>query len=80
MRSITSRFLSAALLSTPLMVPAVVVAQDHPRYHDNQRNEDHEWNNHEDKAYRIRAKQNHRKHADFAKLKAEDQQSYWGWP
>jgi hypothetical protein len=49
------------------------------RYHDAKHNDDHEWNNHEDQAYRMYVQENHRKYNDFSKLKAKDQESYWGW-
>jgi hypothetical protein len=78
-----SRFWRVGLLSTALMAPiamtpTVLRAQDHT-YHDKQHNDDHAWNGQEDKAYRIYAKQNHRKYSDFARLKEEDQQNYWNW-
>ena len=82
-----SRFWNVALLSAALMVPIAidadsVAAQDHKdarTYHDKQRNDDHAWNGQEDKAYRIYAKQNHRKYTEFSKLKEDDQQNYWTW-
>src|ERR1700681_2509413 len=43
-----------------------------------QHNDDHQWNSHEDQAYRAYAKENHRKYSNFAKLKDNDQQAYWG--
>ncbi len=78
-----SRFLNAALLGallTPLaMSPIVLRADDHKTYHDNQRNDDHQWNGQEDKAYKVWTKENHRKPTAFAKIKVGDQQAYWGW-
>ena len=82
-----SRFWNVALLSAALMVPIAMAptalrAQDHKdarTYHDKQRNDDHEWNGQEDKAYRIYAKQNHRRYNNFSTLKEEDQQNYWNW-
>jgi len=87
MKNNLSRFWNVALLSAALMVPIAVVpsalrAQDHDAartYHDKQHNDDHAWNGQEDKAYRIYAKQNHRKYNEFSKLKEEDQQNYWNW-
>jgi hypothetical protein len=49
------------------------------RYHDAKNNDDHEWNSHEDQAYRMYVQENHRKYNDFSRLKAKDQQTYWGW-
>ena len=82
------RFWNIALLSATLMAPIAMAptalrAQDHREeartYHDKQHNDDHAWNGQEDKAYRIYAKQNHRKYGEFSKLKEEDQQHYWNW-
>jgi hypothetical protein len=82
-----SRFWNTALLGCALMVPialapTVLRSEDHKAartYHDKQHNDDHEWNNQEDQAYRVWVKENHRKSTDFAKLKDNDQQAYWGW-
>jgi hypothetical protein len=83
----------AVLLTAALIVPVTLTptmlraADDHHddhradahRYHDNGHKDDHDWNDHEDRAYRMWAKENHRKYQDFQKLKARDQQNYWGW-
>jgi Ni/Co efflux regulator RcnB len=82
-----SRFLNTALLAAALIIPLAMTptalrAEDHKpgqTYHDKQHNDDHEWNSHEDQAYRIYAKQNHRKYSTFSQLKENDQQAYWGW-
>jgi type III secretory pathway component EscR len=81
------RFLNSVLLSAALIVPVAVApimlrADDQAKarsYHDKGHNDDHEWNSHEDQAYRMYVKENHRKYRDFSKLRANDQQSYWGW-
>ncbi len=77
------RFFTTALMGATLMVPMTLapvqlLAADQ-KYHDKGHNDEHEWNSHEDKAYRMWAKENHRKYVSFAKLKDDDQQSYWGW-
>jgi hypothetical protein len=79
-----TRYLSAALLGLALTVPATVTtlhAEDHHDrvYHDEHGKDDHHWDKHEDKAYRMWEKEQHRKHVDFARLRAEDQSSYWAW-
>jgi hypothetical protein len=79
-----TRFLNIALLGTALMVPIALTpsalrAEEHKTYHDRDRNDDHEWNSHEDRAFRIWAKENHRKERDFEKLREEDRQRYWAW-
>ena len=78
------RFCNAALLGAALIIPValtpMVLRAETPRqYHDSQHNDDHQWNSHEDKAYRMYAKENHRKYSNFSKLKENDQQAYWGW-
>jgi hypothetical protein len=78
-----SRFWSTALLSMALIAPISLTptqmrADDH-RYHDKEGNDDHEWNQREDRAYRIWVKENHRKNVNFEKLKDEDRESYWRW-
>ena len=62
------RFLSTAMLRA-----------DDRVYHDGDRNDDHHWDAHEDRAYRIWVKENHRRYREFAKINAEDQRAYWGW-
>jgi type III secretory pathway component EscR len=81
------RFWNAALLSAALIVPIAVApimlrADDHANarsYHDKGHNDDHEWNDHEDQAYRMYVKEHHRKYREFSTLHDNDQQSYWGW-
>ena len=81
------RFLHAALLAAALMAPIAMApttlrAQDQRAartYHDKNHNDDHEWNSHEDQAYRVYVKQNHRKYGDFSKANESDQQAYWDW-
>jgi Ni/Co efflux regulator RcnB len=86
MKIIMPRFLNTALLGAALLTPMAIAptelrAQDQRGrvYHDKQHNDDHEWNNHEDQAYRMYAKENHRKYREFSRLNENDQQAYWGW-
>jgi type III secretory pathway component EscR len=82
-----TRFWNTALLSAALMVPIamapmVLRADDHTTvrsYHDNRNNDDHQWNNNEDQAYRQWGKENHRRYKSFDKMKESDRQNYWGW-
>jgi Ni/Co efflux regulator RcnB len=78
----SSALLSAALMSPIALAPTALRAQDRQAartYHDKKHNDDHEWNSHEDQAYGMYVKQNHRKSTGFAKLNDRDQQAYWGW-
>src|ERR1022692_3072291 len=86
MRIIMPRFCSAALLGAALlaplaMAPMALLAEDNKTarsYHDKKHNDDHEWNAHEDQAYRMYAKENHRKYRDFSRLKDNDRPSILG--
>jgi hypothetical protein len=63
----------------PLALTPAALRADDRKYHDASHNDDHEWNAHEDKAYRIWLKENHRKYKNFEAIKEEDRQSYWSW-
>jgi ribulose kinase len=80
------RFLQVALLGAALMAAVATVptalkaADDHPtRYHDQKHNDDHEWNDREDRAYQKWLEGKHHVKRDFAKLKAKEQREYWKW-
>jgi predicted acetyltransferase len=69
---------SAALASPLVLAPNALWADDRV-YHDRDHNDDHRWDAHEDKAYRIWLKENHRRHEEFNRIKEEDQSAYWRW-
>jgi hypothetical protein len=75
------RLLSSAILSAALIAPmSLAVLQANERvYHDRDHNDDHHWDNREDRAYRVWVKENHRKYRSFERLREEDRQAYWGW-
>jgi hypothetical protein len=84
------RFFNIALAGAALMVgltlvPNSVQAQDRQdrqaaaTYHDKKGNDDHQWNDRENQAYRIYQRDNHRKEVEFGKLRDRDQQTYWNW-
>ena len=75
-------FALGAVLMVPVTIaPPVLRAQEHKdhSYHDKQHNDEHAWNSHEDRAYRMWEKESHHKHRDFSKLRENDQQAYWSW-
>lgn len=84
---ITSSFWTASMLGMAILVPLALApptlqAEDQKNtrtYHDKGHNDDHQWDSHENQAYGVWAKQNHRKSRDFSKLKDNDQQAYWSW-
>jgi hypothetical protein len=84
MRSINLKICNAALFGAAVLAalttaPVTLRAEEHKNYHDAKHNDEHEWNEHENRAYRIWVKENHRKYRDFARLKEEERESYWAW-
>lgn len=79
MKTILTTTLMAATLVIPMTLAPNQLRAEDQKYHDKGHNDDHQWNSHEDKAYRMWAKENHRKYVTFNKLKAEDQENYWAW-
>jgi len=81
------RVWTAIAISGVLMVPVVLTRtrllsegkKAARTYHDTKHNDYHEWNSHEDQAFRAYAAENHRGHSDFSRLKEDDQQAYWDW-
>jgi len=83
------RFHQIGILGVTLLAPFTISTgrlladdehrQETRRYHDAKHNDDHEWNDREDRAYRVWLDEGHRKHTDFAKLRDRDRQAYWNW-
>ncbi len=79
MKSILTTALMGAAIVIPVTLAPTQLKAEGQTYHDKVRNDDHQWNSHEDKAYRMWAKENHRKYVPFTKLKDDDRDNYWGW-
>jgi type III secretory pathway component EscR len=79
--------LSTLLLSTVLMAPVAVRAMDdhdrdrdaQGRYSDPAFRDYHEWNDHEEHAYREYLKERHRENKEWAKNDKKEQEAYWKW-
>ena len=84
-----TRFCRAGILSLTLIGPlafapsALPADDDHRqetrRYRDARHNDEHEWNNREDQAYRMWVQERHRKYQDFDRLPERDWDNYWNW-
>ena len=87
MRSFFNTGLLSLALIIPVAAPVALRADDEHherreevrRYHDRERNDDHEWNERENRAYRRWAEENHRRYQEFNRLPERDQSNYWGW-
>jgi Ni/Co efflux regulator RcnB len=83
--------LSATLLAPVAILPGAALAQDDHRneqrreaenarrYQDARHHDEHEWNEHEDRAFRMWFTERHRKYNDFDRLSRREQEAYWDW-
>jgi hypothetical protein len=85
---LASRYLSFAFLMAALTASAapkagaaqeVVVKVDHPRYYDRNHRDYHEWNDREDRSYRIYLGERHREYHEFSRNSRREQSNYWNW-
>ena len=77
-------FLTAALTAAAAPKAAaleVVVATggDHTRYYDRNHHDYHEWNEGEDRSYRVYLGERHRDYREFRLTTAHQQSDYWNW-
>jgi len=95
MRTLTRYYgiglLSATLVAAVAILPGTSLAQDNHRneerreaenarrYQDAKHHDEHAWNEHEDRAYRMWLGERHRKYNGFERLNGRDQQAYWDW-
>ena len=49
------------------------------KYYDRERHDYHEWNKHEDRAYRHWLEERHARYRDFVRTDREQQREYWRW-
>lgn len=83
--------LSVTSLTLVSILPGAALAQDdhrydqrreaenNRRYQDARHHDEHAWNEHEDRAYRMWLGERHRKYNDFDRINRRDQQAYWDW-
>jgi hypothetical protein len=79
-----NRYLSACLLSTCLLVPMAVRADDdnhqqNKRYYDRDAKDWHEWNQNEDQVYHRYLQDQHLTNHDWAKANRKEQKAYYRW-
>ncbi len=85
-------FLLTAVLAAPTAISATAKLQDaggqsddHQRDKDRNRIYDrdhkdyHNWDDNEDRSYRLYLGERHREYRPFVELKAKDQRAYWNW-
>jgi hypothetical protein len=85
------QILGGLMLSAALVTPVALKAQDETRktttttttetkrYYDPVEKDYHQWNDQEDRAYRVYTQENHREYVEFPKVKTTEQREYWKW-
>lgn len=83
------RFVSSLLLAGAMFIPVAMQARDDHdhdkdrdhRYYDRAHKDYHNWDAHEDEAYRRWYGDHYkgREYRDFGRLNQRDQSSYWAW-
>jgi hypothetical protein len=85
------RYLSFLFLTAAFTAPTasragvpqeVVILHDdggHTRYYDRDHRDYHEWNNREDRSYRLYLGQRHGEYREFHVIGRRRQRNYWNW-
>ena len=73
--------LTAFFASVALTAPVAMRADDHhdKRYYDRDAKDYHNWDDHEDRAYRIYLGEQHRQYRELRKVKPAEQKNYFRW-
>jgi hypothetical protein len=79
-----NRILSGALLAVAIAAPVVVTATPAPqelqvRVYDSNHRDYHNWDDHEDRAYRRYYSEQHRQYRAYDRENARRQRAYWKW-
>jgi hypothetical protein len=72
------RILGGLLLCGVLMVPVAATAGER-RYYDRDGHDYHQWNDHEDHAYRVYLGERHQPYREFSRVRAVHQREYFKW-
>jgi hypothetical protein len=86
---------SALFLTAALAIPSAMTAtprhqdngrqeehrrdDDHNRVYDRDHKDYHNWNDNEDRSYRVYLGERRREYHPFVELKVKDQRAYWNW-
>jgi hypothetical protein len=78
---IGSLFLAAALAAPVAMVaaPAPNDAGVQVRVYDRDHRDYHNWDDREDRSYRVYLGERHREYHPFVELRVKEQRAYWNW-
>jgi hypothetical protein len=87
---ILSRLFLTASLAAPSAMNAASKPQDngrqeehrdhnHNRMYDRDHRDYHNWNDNEDRSYRVYLGERHREYHPFVELRVKEQRAYWNW-
>jgi hypothetical protein len=83
---IFSFFVLSAALAAPSAMNAAGRPQDngrqeenHNRVYDRDHKDYHNWDDNEDRSYRVYLGERHREYHPFVELKVKEQRAYWNW-
>ena len=87
---LTTKYLSFLFLTAALTASAaakagaaqevvVAVGGEHTRYYDRNHRDYHEWNDREDRSYRVYLGERHRDYREFHLNSRRQQSNYWNW-
>jgi hypothetical protein len=69
-----------APLATKTIAQEVIVSTgDHTRYYDRDHKDYHQWNDREERSYRVYLTDRHHKYYEFHHANHHEQQHYWNW-
>lgn len=77
-----NRLLGSLLLAAAVAVPAMVVGEakaQEVRVYDRDHHDYHNWDEHENGAYRRYLNENHREYREYNHQSHRDQRNYWNW-
>jgi hypothetical protein len=82
----TYRFIGSLLLAGGIFAPTAVIAAPRPqeggvqvRIYDRNHRDYHNWDDHEDRAYRGYLVEHHRTYRAYNDQRGRDQRNYWKW-
>lgn len=82
----THRYIGSLLLAAALVAPVAVLAAParhddgvQVRVYDRHHKDYHNWDDHENNAWRIYLTNNHKKPHEFSKASKREQSNYWNW-
>jgi len=78
------RYFSTAVLATSMLAPVAFTVGcaarvSTGRYYDRDHRDYHNWNDNEEREYRLYLGERHEDYRDFHKLNRNEQNNYWKW-